>query len=62
MRHNRAVGHCGGPNFLAWFARHGLSLRDMRRDGVDTATLRATGDAMAIAVAEEAEREAANGR
>lgn len=45
-----------------FFERHGLDWSDFIKNGVDAEALRATGDAMALAVVEEAERREARGR
>jgi hypothetical protein len=56
MRHVREARVCsrGARQF---FARHGLDWQAFLSDGLDPETVRGTGDAMAIAVAELAEAE-----
>jgi len=69
MEHFRTVpGFSTRPGFCArggrrWFEQHGLDWLAFARTGIDAEVLRATGDGMAIALAEWAEQvEAASGR
>lgn len=56
MRHVRAAQQCS-RGARAFFERHGLDWSAFIAQGIPADTLRATGDAMAIRVAEAAERE-----
>ena len=47
-------GYCA-PAGRVWFERFGLSWRDFVMDGIDADLLRATGDALGIALVEWAE-------
>lgn len=60
-RHARAIGQCATGR-RQWFERRGWDYSEFVFHGVDTERLKATGDAMAIEVAEEAEREERDGR
>lgn len=51
----KALGYCNA-GLRKWFPRDGVSFDDFRRDGVTTDWLRATGDAMAIRLAEVVEQ------
>ena len=51
----KALGYCNA-GLRKWFPRDGISFDDFRRDGVTTDWLRATGDAMAIRLAEAVEQ------
>lgn len=51
----KALGYCNA-GLRKWFPRDGISFDDFRRDGVTTDWLRATGDAMAIRLAEVVEQ------
>ncbi len=51
----KALGYCNA-GLRKWFPRDGVSFDDFRRDGVTTDWLRATGDAMAIRLAEAVEQ------
>ena len=50
-----ALGYCNA-GLRKWFPRDGVSFDDFRRDGVTTDWLRATGDAMAMRLAEAVEQ------
>lgn len=50
----KALGYCNA-GLRRWFPRDGVSFEQFRRDGVSTDWLRATGDAMAIRLAEAVE-------
>lgn len=62
MAHLRSIpGYGPRPGFCArgsrqFFARYGLDWDDFRRNGIDAEKLRATGDALALAVIEHAQR------
>ena len=51
----KAMGYCNA-GLRKWFPRDGISFDDFRRDGVTTDWLRATGDAMAMRLAEAVEQ------
>ena len=51
----KALGYCNA-GLRKWFPRDGVSFDDFRRDGVTTDWLRATGDAMAMRLAESVEQ------
>ena len=51
----KAFGYCNA-GLRKWFPRDGISFDDFRRDGVTTDWLRATGDAMAMRLAEAVEQ------
>ena len=51
----KALGYCNA-GLRKWFPRDGVSFDDFRKDGVTTDWLRATGDAMAIRLAESVEQ------
>ena len=51
----KALGYCNA-GLRKWFPRDGVSFDDFRRDGVTTDWLRATGDAMAMRLAEAVEQ------
>lgn len=53
----KALGYCNA-GLRRWFPRDGVSFEDFRQMGVTTDWLRATGDAMAIRLAEYAELQA----
>lgn len=53
----KALGYCNA-GLRRWFPRDGVSFEDFRQQGVSTAWLRATGDAMAIRLAEHVEQQA----
>lgn len=59
MRHmrDRRIDYCV-PGLRVFFARNGLSFGRFAREGIPAEELEATGDAMAIKVAEFARREA----
>jgi hypothetical protein len=57
MKHVRQAHMCA-RGARAFFARHGLDYNRFLRDGLPVEQIRATGDAMAIKVAEIAEAEA----
>jgi exosome complex RNA-binding protein Rrp42 (RNase PH superfamily) len=50
----KALGYCNA-GLRRWFPRDGVSFDDFRRVGVTTEWLRASGDAMAIKLAESVE-------
>ena len=56
VRHEdaKALGYCNA-GLRRWFPRDGVSFDDFRRYGVSTEWLRASGDAMAIRLAESVE-------
>jgi hypothetical protein len=54
----KALGYCNA-GLRRWFPRDGVSFDDFRRIGVGTEWLRASGDAMAIKLAESVESRAA---
>lgn len=56
MVHIRQAKQCS-RGARAFFLRHGLDWAGFLRNGVDAEKLRATGDAMALKVVEQAERE-----
>lgn len=56
MKHVRQATQCS-RGARAFFARHELDWQAFLAGGIDTGILRATGDAMAIRVAELAEAE-----
>lgn len=56
LEHARALGYCS-KGIRKWFEGREYSWRDFVAHGVPTEWLRATGDAMAIRVAEEAEKD-----
>ncbi len=51
----KALGYCNA-GLRKWFPRDGVSFDDFRKEGVTTNWLRATGDAMAIRLAEAVEQ------
>lgn len=51
----KALGYCNA-GLRKWFPRDGVSFDDFRKDGVTVDWLRATGDAMAIRLAETVEQ------
>ena len=51
----KALGYCNA-GLRKWFPRDGISFDDFRRDGVTTDWLRATGDAMAMRLADAVEQ------
>lgn len=53
----KALGYCNA-GLRRWFPRDGVTFEDFRQQGVTTGWLRATGDAMAIRLAEYAEQQA----
>ena len=55
MVHVRQSKQCS-RGARAFFERHNLDWQSFLRDGIDAKELRATGDAMAQAVVEQAER------
>ena len=52
----KALGYCNA-GLRRWFPRDGVTFEDFREQGVSTAWLRDTGDAMAIRLAEYAEQQ-----
>lgn len=53
----KSLGYCNA-GLRRWFPRDGVTFNDFRQQGVTTAWLRATGDAMAIRLAEHVEQQA----
>ena len=53
----KALGYCNA-GLRRWFPRDGVTFEDFRQQGVTTGWLRATGDAMAIRLAEYVEQQA----
>jgi len=51
----KALGYCNA-GLRKWFPRDGVSFDNFRKDGVTTDWLRASGDAMAIRLAEAVEQ------
>jgi len=51
----KALGYCNA-GLRRWFPRDGVTFDDFRQQGVSTDWLRATGDAMAIRLAEHVEQ------
>ena len=51
----KALGYCNA-GLRKWFPRDGVSFDDFRKGGVTTDWLRATGDAMAMRLAEAVEQ------
>ena len=51
----KALGYCNA-GLRKWFPRDGVSFDDFRKDGVTTDWLRASGDAMAMRLAEAVEQ------
>ena len=51
----KALGYCNS-GLRKWFPRDGVSFDDFRKDGVTVHWLRATGDAMALRLAEVVEQ------
>ncbi len=51
----KALGYCNA-GLRRWFPRDGVTFDDFRQHGVSTDWLRATGDAMAIRLAEHVEQ------
>lgn len=51
----KALGYCNS-GLRKWFPRDGVSFDDFRKDGVTVDWLRATGDAMALRLAEVVEQ------
>ena len=51
----KALGYCNA-GLRKWFPRDGVSFDDFRKNGVTTDWLRASGDAMAIRLAEAVEQ------
>ena len=56
----KALGYCNA-GLRRWFPREGVTFDDFRRRGVTTEWLKATGDGMAIRLAEAVERQAGDG-
>jgi hypothetical protein len=50
----KAFGYCNA-GLRRWFPRNGVTFDDFRKNGVTTDWLRATGDAMALRLAEQME-------
>lgn len=61
MAHVREIKFCakGGR---AFFARYGLDWAAFLRDGIPVSALEATGDGLALRLAQHARKEAANGQ
>jgi hypothetical protein len=57
LEHARAIGYCA-RGMRRWFEGREHTWQEFVTDGVPVSWLRATGDEMAMRVAEEAEREA----
>ncbi|QDX23797.1 hypothetical protein FP568_23090 [Pandoraea pnomenusa] len=55
----KALGYCNA-GLRRWFPRDGVTFDLFRQRGVSTDWLRATGDAMAIRLAEHVEQQAAS--
>jgi hypothetical protein len=55
VQHAWRLGYCS-RGMRRWFRRRGWSFTAFVRDGLDVRDLRATGDAMADRLADEAER------
>ncbi len=55
----KALGYCNA-GLRRWFPRDGVTFDLFRQQGVNTDWLRATGDAMAIRLAEYVEQQAAS--
>ncbi len=55
----KALGYCNA-GLRRWFPRDGVTFDLFRQQGVSTDWLRATGDAMAIRLAEDVEQQAAS--
>jgi len=53
----KSLGYCNA-GLRRWFPRDGVTFEDFRQQGVSTGWLRATGDAMAIRLAEHVEQQA----
>ena len=51
----KALGYCNA-GLRRWFPREGVTFEDFRKRGVTTAWLKATGDGMAIRLAEAVEQ------
>lgn len=51
----KSLGYCNA-GLRRWFPRDGVTFEDFRQQGVSTSWLRATGDAMAIRLAEYVEQ------
>lgn len=60
-RHLRELGYCNAGS-RAFAARHGMDWRAFLRDGIPVESVEATGDAMAIRVANRARQEAHHGQ
>jgi hypothetical protein len=58
LEHCRRLEYCS-RGLRAFFARHGLDLRDFAENGLPASVIEATGDSMAIAAAGLARTEAA---
>lgn len=52
----KALGYCNA-GMRRWFPRNGVTFEDFRHQGVTTDWLRATGDAMAIRLADHVEQQ-----
>jgi len=61
MRHVRAARYCA-RGMRQWFEFHGLDVADFLKNGIPVEKFEATGDAMALRVAEIARKEAEDGR
>lgn len=60
MRHVRAASYCS-RGMREWFALHGFDVSDFLKNGIAVEKFEATGDAMALRVADIARKEAENG-
>lgn len=56
-RHMKAAGNYCNPGARKWFRFHGLDWDKFIREGIDADVIIATGDALALAVVEEAKKE-----
>lgn len=56
----KALGYCNA-GMRRWFPREGVTFDAFRQQGVTTDWLRATGDAMAIRLAEHVEQQGCEG-
>ena len=61
LEHARQLGYCA-RGLRRWLTEQGIAWSTFLAEGVSVHWLRASGDAMAIRLAEQAEQENANGR
>jgi hypothetical protein len=61
MSHIRAAGYCA-RGLRPFLERHGIDRRQLVSCGIPVSVVEATGDAMAMRVAEIARKEVSNGR